>query len=154
LYCVWAPALPCPACLLQSKPYPLLPTSSTQPFLTLTAHNPHNSNEYTPATSLSISAHVESFRFGEPVCALTLGDGDSMRFHELSAPHDGSVRSGRAREAQRTGRRVDVWLPARSLLILRGEARESWMHEIVGRRRGKGRGWRRVSLTFRVGKFR
>lgn len=100
-----------------------------------------------------ISAHVENFSFGEPVCSLTLHDGDYMRFHELSAPHDGSVRSGKSKHAQRTGRKVDVWLPARSLAVLRGDARSRWQHEVVKR---KGRvpsnegEWKRTSLTFRV----
>jgi alkylated DNA repair dioxygenase AlkB len=76
-----------------------------------------------------------------------------MRFHELSAPHDGSVRSFKAVRAPRTGRRVDVWLPVGSLLVLRGDARYRWQHEIVGRKKGReGVEWRRVSLTFRVEK--
>ena len=106
-------------------------------------------NEYT--TGLGISAHVENFRFGEPVCSLTLAGNDTMRFHELTEAHDGSVRSGKAVTAPRTGRREDIQLDRRSLLILRGDARSSWQHEIV-RGRGKERplGWRRVSLTFRV----
>ncbi|KAL2350645.1 hypothetical protein BJ546DRAFT_382737 [Cryomyces antarcticus] len=100
-----------------------------------------------------ISAHVENFRFGEPVCSLTLGSGDFMRFHELAAPHDGSVRSGAAAKAPRTGKRVDVWLPSGSLCVLRGKARYQWQHEIMRGRRGRvGEGWRRVSLTFRVEK--
>jgi alkylated DNA repair dioxygenase AlkB len=107
-------------------------------------------NSYTGTQG--ISAHVENFRFDEPVCALTLGDGDFMRFHELVEADDGSVRSGKAAVARRTGRREDVWLPARSLLVLKDSARASWQHEIV-RRKGKRReGWNRVSLTFRLEK--
>ncbi|KAF2090718.1 hypothetical protein K490DRAFT_62040 [Saccharata proteae CBS 121410] len=111
-------------------------------------------NEYLPGSG--ISAHVENFRFGEPVCSLTLGHGDHMRFHELSSPHDGSVRSRNAATAPRTGRRRDVWLAPRSLVVLRGDARERWQHEIVrGQAKGRsGPGWRRVSLTFRVEKRR
>ena len=106
-------------------------------------------NEYRPGQG--ISAHVENFRFGEPVCSLTLGGGDQMRFHELEAAHDGSVRSGKASTAPRTGRREDVFLPRRSLVVLRSDARSKWQHEIVrGRKGGKPSGWRRVSLTFRV----
>lgn len=106
-------------------------------------------NEYTQ--NQGISAHVENFRFDEPVCGLTLGDGDFIRFHELEKPDDGSVRSGKARLAKRTGRRVDVWLPGGSLCVMRGESRWKWQHEIVRRRRkGRGEGWRRVSLTFRT----
>jgi len=108
-------------------------------------------NEYLP--SQGISAHVENFRFGEPVCSLTLGSGDYMRFHELFSPHDGSVRSFKAAQAPRTGRREDVWLPCSSLVALSGEARYKWQHEIT--KSGKNRTvprWRRVSLTFRVEK--
>jgi len=108
-------------------------------------------NEYLPGHG--ISAHVENFRFGEPVCSLTLAAGDAMRFHELESANDGSVRSGKASAAPRTGRRQDVFLPRRSLVILRDDARSRWQHEIVrGRRTGKATGWRRVSLTFRVEK--
>lgn len=82
---------------------------------------------------------------------MTLGAGDHMRFHELVAEDDGSVRSGKAGKAERTGRKVDVWLDRRGLVVMRGEARRKWQHEIVrGRKSGKGDGWRRVSLTFRV----
>ncbi|KAF2153409.1 hypothetical protein K461DRAFT_293674 [Myriangium duriaei CBS 260.36] len=106
-------------------------------------------NEYTPG--LGISAHVENFRFGEPVCSLTLAGSDEMRFHQLEEAHDGSVRSGKAASAPRTGRRQDVAMARRSLLVLRGEARYSWQHEIVrGRTRTRPPGWKRVSLTFRV----
>jgi len=106
-------------------------------------------NEYTPG--LGISAHVENFRFGEPVCALTLAGADEMRFHELAAEHDGSVRTGRAAQAERTGRKRDVRLERRGLMGMRGHARRKWQHEIVrGRKKGKTEGWRRVSLTFRV----
>jgi alkylated DNA repair dioxygenase AlkB len=107
-------------------------------------------NSYTGAQG--ISAHVENFRFGEPVCALTLGDGDFMRFHELVEADDGSVRSGKAAAAKRTGNRKDAWLPPRSLLVLKGSARRRWQHEIVRRRGKRPEGWKRVSLTFRTEK--
>ena len=137
--------------------HPLLPPScclflvSTRSIYFSTA-DVHARNEYT--STLGISAHVENFRFDEPVCALTLGDADSMRFHELSRPHDGSVRTGKAVGAPRTGHKVDVWLPNRSLLVMTGEARWKWQHEIVrGRKRtGTWGDWKRVSLTFRVEK--
>lgn len=100
-----------------------------------------------------ISAHIENFRFGSPVCGLTLSQGDFMRFHELVEADDGSVRSGKAGLAKRTGRRVDVWMPRRSLIVMEGEARERWQHEIVRSRKGRvGLDWRRVSLTFRTDK--
>lgn len=110
-------------------------------------------NAYDPGQG--ISAHVENFRFGEPVVGLTLSAGDHMRFHELVSEDDGSVRSGKAGKAERTGKKVDVWLERRGLVVMRGESRRKWQHEIVrGRKGGKGEEWRRVSLTFRVEKER
>lgn len=106
-------------------------------------------NEYLPGQG--ISAHVENFRFDEPVCSLTLAGADSMRFHELERAHDGSVRSGKASSAPRTGRREDVVMDRRSLIVLRGDARSTWQHEIRrASASSKPLGWRRVSLTFRV----
>ncbi|KAK5091923.1 hypothetical protein LTR70_003020 [Exophiala xenobiotica] len=100
-----------------------------------------------------ISAHVENFRFKSPVCGLTLDQGDWMRFHELRYPNDGSVRSGKASQAERTNKVKDVWMPPRSLLVMEGEAREKWQHEIVRSKRGRSAPcWRRISLTFRTDK--
>ena len=108
-------------------------------------------NEY--KDNQGISAHVENFRFASPVCGLTMAQGDFMRFHELVGPDDGSVRSGKAGLAKRTGRRVNVWMPRRSLIVMDGEARSKWQHEIVRSRKGRvGKEWRRVSLTFRTEK--
>ncbi|KAL9131992.1 MAG: hypothetical protein Q9217_000202 [Psora testacea] len=104
-------------------------------------------NEYTG--NLGISAHTENFQFGEPVVGLSLLSSCPIRFHELTEPFDGSVRSGKARKAERTGRRVDVEMPGRSLLIMRGDSRWKWQHEIVRNAKGRGIGWKRVSLTFR-----
>lgn len=78
-----------------------------------------------------------------------------MRFHELERRDDGSVRSGKAQVAPRTGRKIDVWMSGRSLLVMRGDARSLWQHEIVrGRKRRKESGgegeWKRTSLTFRT----
>ena len=104
-------------------------------------------NEYTG--NLGISAHTENFQFGEPVVGLSLLSPCPIRFHELTRPFDGSVRSGKAGKAEKTGRREDVRMLGRSLLVMRGESRWKWQHEIV--RSGKGREvkWKRVSLTFR-----
>jgi len=100
-----------------------------------------------------ISAHVENFRFKSPVCGLTLDQGDWMRFHELKYPNDGSVRSGKASQAERTSKVKDVWMPRRSLLVMEGEAREKWQHEIVRSKRGRNAPcWTRISLTFRTDK--
>ena len=104
-------------------------------------------NEYTK--SLGISAHTENFQFGEPVVGLSLLSACPIRFHELTEPYDGSVRSGKAVKAEKTGRQFDVNLPGRSLLVMRGESRWRWQHEIVRTATGRGLGWKRVSLTFR-----
>lgn len=108
-------------------------------------------NEY--RDSQGISAHIENFKFDEPVCGLSLCHGDWMRFHELINEDDGSVRSGRAAKAERTGRKVDVWLPPRGLVIMRGPSRYQWQHEICTSKRGRRTAnWKRTSLTFRVEK--
>lgn len=104
-------------------------------------------NEYT--NNLGISAHTENFQFGEPVVGLSLLSTCPIRFHELTEPFDGSVRSGKAGKAEKTGRKVDVNMPGRSLLVMRGESRWKWQHEIMRSAEGRGAGWKRVSLTFR-----
>ena len=104
-------------------------------------------NEYTG--SLGISAHTENFQFSEPVVGLSLLSTCPIRFHELFEPYDGSVRSGKAGKARRTGRVVDVEMPGRSLLVMSGQSRWRWQHEIVRSGKGRGSGWKRVSLTFR-----
>lgn len=106
-------------------------------------------NEY--VGTQGISAHVENFRFDSPVCGLTLHHGDSMRFHELVDADDASVRSGGACKVPRTGKRRDVWLPPRSLLVMNGEARSKWQHEVRGVKRPLQ--FKRVSLTFRTEKL-
>lgn len=72
-----------------------------------------------------------------------------MRFLELVEPDGGSVRSGKAGKARRTGRRADVLLRGRGVCVMRGESRWRWQHEILRSGKGRGLGWRRVSLTFR-----
>ena len=104
-------------------------------------------NEYTG--NLGISAHTENFQFGEPVVGLSLLSACPIRFHELEKPFDGSVRSGKAARAEKTGKKADVQLPGRSILVMRGEIRWKWQHEIVRSTKGRGVGWKRVSLTFR-----
>ncbi|RDW65445.1 hypothetical protein BP5796_10137 [Coleophoma crateriformis] len=110
-------------------------------------------NSYTDAQG--ISAHVENYAFGEPVVAVSLRGGVSMRFHELapareeSVRMDASVRSGKAAKVPRTGKVRDVWIPARSCVVMRRESRWGWQHEILRTSAGRGVGWRRVSLTFR-----
>ncbi|KAL8714571.1 MAG: hypothetical protein Q9220_001519 [cf. Caloplaca sp. 1 TL-2023] len=104
-------------------------------------------NEYTG--SLGISAHTENFQFGEPVVGLSLSSSGPIRFHELTEPFDGSVRSGKAAKAQKTGRVFDIPLPSRSLLVMTGPSRWRWQHEIVRSAKGRHPDWKRVSLTFR-----
>ncbi|KAI9733752.1 MAG: hypothetical protein M1818_007166 [Claussenomyces sp. TS43310] len=104
-------------------------------------------NEY--HSNLGISAHVENFSFGEPVVGLSLLCPVSMRFHELEKPDGGSVRSGKAGTAKKTGKKEDIWLDGRSLCIMRGESRWKWQHEICRSAKGRGSGWKRISLTFR-----
>lgn len=104
-------------------------------------------NEYTG--NLGISAHTENFQFAEPVVGLSLLSACPIRFHELTKPYDGSVRSGKAGKAAKTGKVVDVQMPGRSLLVMRGESRWKWQHEITRSTKGRGSGWKRVSLTFR-----
>lgn len=104
-------------------------------------------NEYTG--NQGISAHTENFQFGEPVVGLSLLSACPIRFHELTKPFDGSVRSGKAGKAEKTGKREDVWLPRRSLMVMKGESRWRWQHEILRSGKGRGVGWKRVSLTFR-----
>ena len=98
---------------------------------------------------LGISAHTEKFSFSQPVVGLSLLDSCPMRFHELVAPDGGSVRSGKAQRAERTGRRIDVILPGKSLVVMNDDARWKWQHEIMRTSKGRGPKWERVSLTFR-----
>lgn len=104
-------------------------------------------NEYTGAQG--ISAHTENFQFREPVVGLSLLSACSIRFIELTRPFDGSVRSGKAGKADKTGTKIDVELPGKSLLVMNGESRWKWQHEILRSKRGRRDGWKRVSLTFR-----
>ncbi|MCJ1456917.1 hypothetical protein MMC28_007283 [Mycoblastus sanguinarius] len=104
-------------------------------------------NEYTG--NMGIAAHTENFQFGEPVVGLSLLSDCPIRFHELARPSDGSVRSGKAGKAEKTGRKLDVFVSGRSLLVMRGESRWKWQHEILRSKKGRGAGWKRISLTFR-----
>ena len=105
-------------------------------------------NEY--LSKMGISAHTENFSFHSPVVGLSLGSDDFMRFHELSQSFDGSVRSGKASKAPRTGKAVDIKLPGRSVCIMSADARWKWQHEIRPLKRPDS--FKRVSLTFRVKK--
>lgn len=93
-------------------------------------------NEYAPGQG--ISAHIDCAPcFGDTIASLSLGSPAVMRF----------TRPGEAP--------VDLPLPARSLVVLCGEARYAWRHAIPARRSDPGPHGRiprarRVSLTFRT----
>ncbi len=105
-------------------------------------------NEY--VGTQGISAHTENFQFAQPVVGLSLGSPDIMRFHEMKDRYDGSVRSGKAAKAPYTGRKVDVLLPSRSLVVMTGDSRWKWQHEIRRIRGSRGAKFKRTSLTFRI----
>lgn len=90
-------------------------------------------NEYLPG--LGISAHIDALCFGDTICSLSLGADYVMNFLRKEVV-------------------IPKLLARRSLLILKGDARFKWQHEIQPRKienflgqkfqRGK-----RVSITFR-----
>jgi alkylated DNA repair dioxygenase AlkB len=93
-------------------------------------------NEYSPGAG--IFAHVDQAVFGDTIASVSLGSTCVMRFSN--------------NEAKRT---EELLLEPRSVLILSGEARWAWMHEIPARSVDIWHGQekprsRRVSLTFRV----
>ncbi len=80
----------------------------------------------------------------------------SRSYIELDVPVDGVLNLNMDYHPldDRVKRKKHVWLPRRSLLILRGEARYFWSHAITPRKCDKHNGVliprsRRVSLTFR-----
>lgn len=94
-------------------------------------------NEYLPG--VGISPHVDTHSaFEGTLAALSLAGGAAMQF-----------RRGEERRV--------LFLPPRSLLVMRGEARYAWQHSlphrhsdtVVGEAAPRARGLRRVSLTFR-----
>ncbi len=73
-------------------------------------------NEYPPG--IGIAAHVDTHSaFEDGIASLTLGGGCAFRMQRASDRAD-----------------VSIWLPPRSLLILRGAARYQWKHSISGRK--------------------
>jgi len=94
-------------------------------------------NEYTPGQG--IASHVDCEPcFGEVICSLSLGSACVMVLTHTA-----------------DGRREQVLLRPRSLLVLSGEARHAWRHGIPARLSDKVEGKilprsRRVSLTFRT----
>lgn len=94
-------------------------------------------NEYLPGQG--ISAHVDCRPcFGDVIASLSLGSACAMQLRQVGG--DG---------------RLDLVLPPRSLIVMRGTARHGWTHAIParksdvidGRRIPRGRC---VSLTFRT----
>ncbi len=93
-------------------------------------------NEYVPGTA--IATHVDTHAaFDDGIASLSLGAGIAFRLQLPEQGHD-----------------ISLWLPRRSLLVLRGAARYRWQHAISGRKYDRVAGeWvaraRRVSFTLR-----
>lgn len=93
-------------------------------------------NEY--SQTQGISAHIDNKNFGPTVIGLSIGADAVMTF-------------------KRGNERFDCFLPQRSVMMMTGEARYAWTHEISsnksyivsGRRVPKPVKYRRISLTFR-----
>ncbi|MCY4547192.1 MAG: alpha-ketoglutarate-dependent dioxygenase AlkB, partial [Defluviicoccus sp.] len=95
-------------------------------------------NEYRPGQGIGM--HADHASFGDVVVSLSLGDAWTMNFRPRSArPY---VREGLASDEV-------ALLPRRSALVLRGQARSSWMHGI-DRAANARRAGTRVSATFRT----
>jgi len=93
-------------------------------------------NDYEPGAG--IFAHIDQAAFGDVVVSISLGSSCVMRFTESES-----------------GAADDMFLEPKSALVLAGEARWRWTHEIPGRLTDTWRGRdhprsRRVSLTFRT----
>lgn len=105
-------------------------------------------NEYAPGQG--ISAHVDSHWFEDGIASLSLADSYVMKFSERS---NGGGAGGVG------GASFSVYLPARSLLLLRGPARLAYTHGITPRSTDcvdgvvRARGTR-VSVTVRVARLR
>jgi alkylated DNA repair dioxygenase AlkB len=89
-------------------------------------------NEYQPGQG--ITAHVDCVPcFKDRIVTVSLGSACEMDFMNLT-----------------TRETLHAWLKSGSALLLSGEARYDWTHEIKGRKTDRGiRRDRRVSLTFR-----
>lgn len=97
-------------------------------------------NEYLPGQG--ISAHVDCVPcFGPVVASLSLQSNIGMKFR-----------------AKRDDTEVEVYVPRRSLLVLEGDARFLWTHEIPARKSDRVAGMiqqrsRRLSCTYRTVKI-
>lgn len=94
-------------------------------------------NEYT--RNQGIAAHIDKDVFGDTVIGFSLGADCIMVF-------------------TRGHERVEVFLPRRSLMVMTGDARYQWKHEIPkrvtyihpqGQKVTKPQDYRRISLTYR-----
>lgn len=122
-------------------------------------------NEYQPG--IGIASHCDAHSaFEDGIAALTLGSGIVMEFRRPQVDGSGKVSVGKhhrlAPPPDENGEVVhkNVWLPANSLLVMRGEARYAWQHGIAWRKtdcqdtgRVCQRG-RRVSFTLRTARHR
>lgn len=89
-------------------------------------------NEYQPGQG--ISAHSDHYlHFGPVIASVSLGHAVPMIFRNKS------------------GKEFELLLPRRSVVILTGESRSSWTHEIPARRKDNGiERQRRISITYRT----
>ena len=108
-------------------------------------------NEYRPGQG--IAGHVDTHSaFGGTLLALSLGSGVVMEFRR--APRAAATGAADERGGGGESAIERIWLPARSLLVLEGEARYAWQHGIPCRHTDRvddaivPRGTR-VSLTLR-----
>lgn len=123
-------------------------------------------NEYLPG--VGIASHCDAHSaFEDGIVALTLGSGIVMEFRRPETDStSGKISVGKHHRlalpphSENHAPHKNVWLPANSLLIMRGEARYAWQHGIAWRKtdciddgqtivRG-----RRISLTFRTARHR
>jgi len=109
-------------------------------------------NEY--VNNQGIGAHVDQEDFGDAVANVSLLSRCTFRMIELAVGHmsvDERTAAIQNKSALRTGRVHDIQLEPRSLLVMRGVARQNWMHEIQKTYYDRPKiGYRRVSLTFRT----
>lgn len=93
-------------------------------------------NEY--FQTQGIAAHIDSTNFGDTVAGLSIGEDATMIF-------------------KRDTSRIPVFLPRRSVVIMKGESRYKYTHEIPstksyivnGVKVVKSQSYRRISLTYR-----
>lgn len=90
-------------------------------------------NEYNPGQG--IAKHIDSNVFDEPIISLSLGSSCVIIF-------------------RKGDKKKEILLKPRSLLIMKGELRWEWTHEIPARKKDNINGMtiireRRISLTFR-----